>query len=170
MTLAPAAVEACRIRRAEPPDAAALTNLALTSKAAWGYDAAFMEACRAELTVRPGSIGRDPTYLIEQDGRIRGFYQLRVAGAAAEVFMIFVAPEALRSGLGRRLWEHLEGTARAAGVTRLEVDSDPHAEAFYRAMGMQRVGEAPSGSIPGRMLPHLGKALAPCGEKMRRGP
>jgi hypothetical protein len=28
-------------------------------------------------------------------------------------------------------------------------------------MGMRRVGEAPSGSIAGRMLPHLAKDLAP---------
>ena len=44
---------------------------------------------------------------------------------------------------------------------RLEVDSDPHAEGFYRAMGMRRTGQASSGSIAGRMLPHLTKELAP---------
>ena len=46
-------------------------------------------------------------------------------------------------------------------MTHLEVDSDPHAEGFYRAMGMRRRGQASSGSIPGRMLPHLVKHLAP---------
>jgi ribosomal protein S18 acetylase RimI-like enzyme len=152
-----------RIRPAEAADAAALTDLALTAKAVWGYDAAFMAACVAELTVRPESIVRDPTFLIEADGRILGFYQLRIDRARADVFMIFVRPGTLRAGLGRRLWAHLEDTARAAGAERLEVDSDPHAEGFYRAMGMRHVGEAPSGSIPGRMLPHLAKELAPDG-------
>ena len=152
-----------RIRPAEVADAAALSELALTAKAVWGYDAAFMAACRAELTVRPETITRDPTYLIEADGRVLGFYQLRIDGAEAAVFMIFVAPGTLRAGLGRRLWTHLEDTARAAGATRLEVDSDPHAEGFYMAMGMRRTGAAPSGSIPGRMLPHLAKELAPGG-------
>jgi GNAT superfamily N-acetyltransferase len=75
--------------------------------------------------------------------------------------MFFVVPEAVRSGLGRRLWAHLERTARALGATRLEVDSDPHAEGFYLAMGMRRTGQAASGSIAGRMLPHLVKDLAP---------
>ena len=163
MTLAPDTRVGNRIRPAEAAEAAALTDLALSAKAVWGYDAAFMAACRAELTVRPDSILRDPTYLIEAPGRVLGFYQLRIDGAQADVFMIFVAPEALRTGLGRRLWAHLEDTARAAGATRLEVDSDPHAEGFYRAMGMHRVGKAPSGSIPGRMLPHLAKELAPGG-------
>ena len=152
-----------RIRPAEVAEAAALSEFALTAKAVWGYDAAFMAACRAELTVRPESIAREPTYLIEANGRILGFYQLRLDGAAADVSMIFVAPGTLRAGLGRALWAHLEDTARAAGVRRLEVDSDPHAEGFYLAMGMRRVGVAPSGSIPGRMLPHLAKELAPPG-------
>jgi N-acetylglutamate synthase-like GNAT family acetyltransferase len=165
--LTPATASAAHLRRAGPEDAGALTRLALISKAAWGYDTAFMAACRAELTVRRENVARDPTYLVEAEGRVLGFYQLGLDGAVAEVRMMFVAPEALRSGLGRRLWAHLEETARAAGVTRLEVDSDPHAEAFYRAMGMRRVGEAPSGSIPGRMLPHLAKALAPRGQEMR---
>jgi GNAT superfamily N-acetyltransferase len=80
--------------------------------------------------------------------------------ALAEVLMMFVAPGTLRAGLGRRLWAHLEDTARAAGARRLEVDSDPHAEGFYRAMGMHPAGEAPSGSIAGRLLPRLAKELA----------
>jgi ribosomal protein S18 acetylase RimI-like enzyme len=145
-----------------------LTDLALRAKAVWGYDAGFMAACRAELTVDPDSIRRHPTRLIEAGGRVLGFYQLRLDGARAEVLMIFVAPEVLGAGLGRRLWGHLEDTARAAGAACLEVDSDPHAEGFYRAMGKHRVGEAPSGSIAGRMLPHLAKELAPGDHGMLR--
>lgn len=66
----------------------------------------------------------------------------------------------LRRRLGRRLWAHLEATAQAAGAKHLVVDSDPHAEGFYLAMGMRRVGAARSGSIPGRMLPCLAKDIA----------
>jgi len=35
------------------------------------------------------------------------------------------------------------------------IDADPNAEGFYLKMGAERVGESPSGSIPGRMLPLL---------------
>ena len=151
--------EIARIRRAEPRNAAVLTTVALSSKAAWGYDVSFMEACRAELTITEESIFRHPTYLIERDGLVLGFHQLRVYGAFAEVAQFFVAPTTLRRGLGRRLWPHLEDSARTAGAMRLGVDSDPHAEAFYLAMGLRRVGESPSGSIAGRMLPRLAKEL-----------
>jgi len=147
------------IRRALGEDAAALTALALRSKAVWGYDAAFMAACREELTITADAIAGQPTWVVEEDGAVAGFYQLAIAGACAEIAQLFVAEDRLRSGHGRRLWAHLEGQARAADCARLEVDSDPHAEGFYRAMGMVRCGEAPSGSIPGRMLPRLRKSL-----------
>jgi GNAT superfamily N-acetyltransferase len=161
LTSAHAAVATARIRRAGAADAAALTGLAQRSKAFWGYDAAFMAACRSELTLEERDIVDDPTFVIETQGEILGFYQLRRQGSGADIRMFFVAPEAVRSGIGRRLWAHLERTARALGATRLEVDSDPHAEGFYRAMGVRRTGQAASGSIAGRMLPHLVKDLAP---------
>jgi GNAT superfamily N-acetyltransferase len=151
------------IRRADRRDAAALTDLALCSKAVWGYDAAFIDACRDELRLTSEDIERHPTYLLERHGETLGHYQLRLRAPTADVWHFFVAPTIIRGGLGRRLWAHLEMTARAAGAVRLEVDSDPHAEGFYRAMGMRRVGEAASGSIPGRMLPHLAKDLEPDG-------
>jgi N-acetylglutamate synthase-like GNAT family acetyltransferase len=160
LTDAPDAEPATRIRRAQPADAAVLTSLALASKAAWGYDESFMAACRAELTITPQSVLRQPTHVIERQGQVLGFYQLRIDGAVAEVTQLFIAPGMLRRGLGRRLWAHLDQTARAAGAARLEVDSDPHAETFYLAMGMRRIGEAPSGSIAGRMLPRLAKEIA----------
>ena len=46
------------LRRANPEDAAALTALAFRSKASNGYDRAFMEACRAELTYSAATMAR----------------------------------------------------------------------------------------------------------------
>jgi GNAT superfamily N-acetyltransferase len=157
----PARERRSSIRRACGRDAAALTDLALRSKAVWGYDAAFIDACRDELRLSPDEVERHPTYLLEDRGQPLGHYQLRLRALTADVWHFFVAPNAIRRGVGRRLWAHLEDTARVAGALRLEVDSDPHAEGFYVAMGMRRVGEAASGSIPGRLLPHLARELAP---------
>jgi hypothetical protein len=33
--------------------------------------------------------------------------------------------------------------------------ADPYAESFYAKYGAERIGEAPSGSIPGRFLPRM---------------
>jgi GNAT superfamily N-acetyltransferase len=68
---------------------------------------------------------------------------------------LFVEPDAIGTGVGRLLIEHVRARARAEGMTSLSIDADPNAEAFYVAMGAVRVGESPSASIPGRMLPQL---------------
>jgi hypothetical protein len=47
------------------------------------------------------------------------------------------------------------GVARNMGATRLFIEADPDAAPFYRRMGAVDVGLAPSGSIPGRILPKL---------------
>ncbi len=152
------------IRRARPPEAPALTDLALRSKALWGYDDAFMALCRAELTVRPEAIAKGEVWVAERDSALVGVLQLvpedRQEGRAVEVRLIFVDPAAVRLGVGTALWRHAEARAAALGAGRLTLDADPNAVPFYARMGMQVIGQSPSGSIPGRMLPRMAKVLA----------
>ena len=152
-----------RIRPARREDCAALTALALRSKAVWGYDAAFMEACREEPTIRPDMLDSDIVKALEIDGprgsEIAGFYRLKLEKGVVEVYDFFIDPDHLRQGHGKRLWQALLEDARSYGIATLGVDADPQAEAFYAAMGMRKVGKAPSGSIPGRFLPRLTLAL-----------
>ncbi|MFE7192164.1 GNAT family N-acetyltransferase [Kitasatospora sp. NPDC057541] len=148
------------IRPARPSEAAALSALALRSKAHWGYDDEFIEACRAELTLDPERIGPDRTAVAEDDGRVLGFVTLTGAPPKGELGMIFVEPDAIGRGIGRRLMDHLRAEATALGFDRVTVEADPNAEPFYLAMGAVRTGTAPSGSIPGRELPLLTLHLA----------
>jgi hypothetical protein len=147
------------IRPASGNDAAALSALALRSKAAWGYDAAFMAACRAELTITAEGIAARPTWVLEEQGAILGFYQLRIDGRMAEVAQFFVAPAACGAAAGGvcgRISRRRRAPPAAPGSRSTRT---PHAEGFYRAMGMVPRGAAPSGSIPGRLLPQLRKTL-----------
>ena len=52
---------------------------------------------------------------------------------------LFVAPSLGRRGLGRRLVETAERSARAAGRTRIQVWSSLNAVGFYQANGYQRL-------------------------------
>ncbi|MFR9726853.1 GNAT family N-acetyltransferase [Streptomyces sp. MS19] len=141
-----------RIRPARRDEAAALTDLALRSKAHWGYDEAFMAACREELTLTAGRTERSAV-AERADGALVGFTTVDGAPPQAVLGMMFVAPEAMGAGVGRLLFAHAVDTARASGCGRLVFDADPHAVGFYEAMGAVRIGETPSGSIPGRVLP-----------------
>ena len=139
-----------------------LSDLAIRSKASWGYAPDMVDAFRGELTVDPAAVADWHIHVAEQEGALAGFYALSVRpdGVTGEIELMFVDPARMRLGIGRALWNHLTATARSIGLTRILIDADPYAEPFYRAMGAERTGEAPSASIPGRTLPRLEVTLA----------
>jgi GNAT superfamily N-acetyltransferase len=143
------------VRAARPDEAAALSDLALRSKAHWGYDEAFLRVVRAELTYRPGEIAARRTAVAERHGVLLGFCTVDGEPPEGELGNLFVDPPAIGTGVGRLLWQHAVRAAAAAGFAALLIESDPQAEGFYAAMGAERVGAVPSGSIPGRSLPLL---------------
>ncbi|GKQ37933.1 GNAT family N-acetyltransferase [Streptomyces sp. A012304] len=143
------------IRPARATEAEVLTDLALRSKAHWGYDAEFLEACREELTVAANEVVRRRTTVADRDGHILGFTNLVGEPPTGVLGMMFVEPQAIGQGVGRLLFEHTITAGRELGFTQLTIDADPNAEPFYRAMGAVRIGNVPSGSIAGRMLPQM---------------
>ncbi len=144
-----------RMRRASPEEAGQLTELALRSKASWGYDPVFMEACRDDLTVTREDIADNPTYVVDGAGAVAGFYLLRPHGRAARLEFLYVAPEAMGKGYGRALFSHAVTQARDAGAVQMTWDADPHAVPFYRKMGARQEGWVPSSAVPGRLLPAM---------------
>ena len=138
------------IRDARVDECDALSELAYASKASWGYDDAFMAACRDELTVYPADLERVRVRVAVDDaGRIEGFAGLD----GDELIWLFVAPAQLRTGVGAALFADACAIARAKGVAQLRVEADPFAAPFYERLGGVLQGEKPSGSVPGRVLP-----------------
>ena len=148
-----------KLRPARPEEAAALTDLCLRSKASWGYDRAFMDACRQELTLTATSLATEDVALAERDGHAVGLVQLALDGDVAVLDKLFVSPDSMGEGVGRSLfsWATSEATRRGARV--LLIEADPDAADFYRHMGAADDGQVASGSIPGRFLPRLRVAL-----------
>lgn len=138
---------------AELPD---LSELCLRSKAVWGYDAAFMAACRAELTLHPDDLTSSRIAVAEQAGTVLGVVQVKPIGPAeADLTRLFIEPSAMRGGVGKVLFVWAVDAARSMGATRLIIEADPDAAPFYRRLGARDAGQAPSGSIAGRMIPRL---------------
>jgi GNAT superfamily N-acetyltransferase len=160
-------VSPLRLRPARTDDAGALSDLAISSKAAWGYDEAFIEACRTELTITPRRIAAERIVVAEDGDAVVGFSSLVIEGGTADLVDLFVDSGRLRRGIGSLLFDDALAAARAGGAVRVQIEADPHAEAFYERRGARRIGLAPSGSIPGRMLPLLEVDLA--GEDERPG-
>ena len=138
-----------------------LSDLCFRSKAVWGYDVEFMDACRGELSFEPRDLELTPIAVAEHDGRPIGVAQVKVVDDEADLLKLFVEPSALRSGTGKALLVWATDVAKKLGATRLIIEADPDAAPFYRRMGAYDVGQAPSGSVPGRMLPKLAMSLCP---------
>ncbi len=142
------------IRRAIRADAVALSDLAFRSKSYWGYDAAFLESLRSALTVAAEYLVQCPVYLATEGGRLGGFYGFRVVDGEPFLYDLWIDPAFIRTGIGRALWHHAVGIARAHDYGHFLIESDPNAEAFYIRMGARRVGERVSPDS-GRHLPLL---------------
>lgn len=141
----------------DPPPVSAelaeLSALQLRSKAYWGYDAAFMAACKEELTLSQEDLSETALAAGEVDGALAGVAQVGSRGSDADLLALFVDPPFMGAGLGRALFDWCVAAARKVSQTQLLIDADPGAAPFYERMGATRIGTVPSGSIPGRELP-----------------
>ena len=152
------------VRPARAEDATALSGLAVSSKAHWGYTAEQMAVFQGELTLTGDDLAGADAYVLEDPVRGPfGFYTLIPSGPGTlEIQHLFVAVDRLRQGLGGALLDHACRRATSLGAARLVVQSDPNAEGFYAAHG-GRVLERIASSIPGRTIPWMELALLPPG-------
>lgn len=146
---------AVTLRPPRPGEAGLLTAVCLQSKAHWGYDRAFMEACREELTLTEPDLDRARLQVALRDGAIVGVAEIALADDEADLEKLFVAPEAMGCGVGGMLFTWAVAACRQGGARRMIIEADPDAVAFYRKYGARDDGQSPSGSIPGRFLPRL---------------
>lgn len=144
------------IRSASPEDASILTTIALDAKRHWGYPESWIKHWESDLTISSDFIRDNHVYVAEEDGEIRGFYALCVAGDKAELEHMWVTPAMIGTGIGKELF--LDAMERAAklNVNAVEISSDPNAAGFYQRMGATQIGEVDS-TINGqpRKLPRL---------------
>ena len=156
------------LRPARPEEAAAISELALRSKAHWGYDEAFLAACRDDLTIDPAWCDGVRLVVAETDGELLGYCRVAGLPPVGELAGLFVSPAGIGQGLGGRLLRHAVDLAHRLGMHTLTIDSDPDAEPFYRHSGAVRVGETPSTVRPDRLLPRL--ELDTCAIRRATGP
>jgi len=145
-----------RIRAAEKQDGPDISALAFRSKAYWGYDEGFMNACRAELTYSAEQIECQDFdfYICERNDRLVAFYGLSYSARPnAELEALFVEPAYIGRGVGKQLFVHAVAQCRGRTTEKMIIQADKFAAEFYTYMGAQLCGTRESGSIGGRQLP-----------------
>ena len=145
------------LRRGVPTDIPALDAIALRAKAHWGYTSEQLEAWKDDLLVTAESLIERPVCVAEDHGQLVGFAQVATDTQPWELWAMWVQPSHMGQGVGKALlaWA-IEFTA-SGGQAELAIDSDPNAEAFYRACGAQLVGSvaAPIAGNLTRVRPQL---------------
>ena len=99
----------------------------------------------SEVPVRPGR-----TRVVATNGRIVGFATTLVLGDVVELEDLFVDPDWMGQGLGRRLVLDVVAIARRHGALRVEVTGSSRARGFYEKVGFvfDREVETQFGSAP----------------------
>jgi GNAT superfamily N-acetyltransferase len=158
------------IRAALVDEAAALSALALTSKAHWGYASDVLRGWRQELEISPADIAAKPTFVAVLGGAIAGCCALSPAAADWELDYLWVHPLHMGLGVGRALMAQAVAIAARGGAASIVIDADPNAEAFYLACGATRnsIRSAPIPGEPDRMRPQLTLTIAEDNESAGR--
>jgi len=135
-----------------------ISQLALASKAHWGYSKEFMQACKDELTYTKEMIENDEYvfYLKESNKTIVGFYVLKKLNCdEVELEALFLDPLFIKKGFGQELLNHAKEESVNIGIKLMHIQSDPYAQDFYEKAGAKLISKKESGSVIGRYLPLL---------------
>ena len=143
-----------KIREAKHEDAEKLSQIAFAAKSYWKYPERWLELWKDALTITPETILENEVFVMSEKGEIVGFYELIINKNSAELEHLWINPENIGFGIGRKLFVHALEKAVSLNAKKLNIESDPNAEGFYKKMGAKRVGNAVS-EIEGneRILP-----------------
>jgi GNAT superfamily N-acetyltransferase len=139
------------IRAAEPGDRERLREIAIASKAHWGYDDEQVREWGATLEFAAEA----ERYVADVDGTAVAYASLVSDGDVCVLEELWVEPDWIGRGVGSRLFRFAADRARELQARRLEWEADPNAVGFYERMGGRYLRD----SLPsewGRVLPVMG--------------
>lgn len=129
------------IRTAVPADMAAVRRVFRSSSLSNQGDRLNLLAHPDALELPEVSVREGRTRVVVAGGDVVGFATALATEAGMELEDLFVRPDWMGRGIGRRLVLDVVATARTRGVGRIEVTANGHALGFYRKLGFVSDGE-----------------------------
>lgn len=134
-------------------DAKILTEVTIESKDYWGYGEEQIKAWTDLLTITEDYIQEKEVYKLQYENHIIGYYAYaKLDDSVIKLDNLFIRPNAIGSGLGKKLMIDLFERIQNMEFDRLVLDSDPNAEQFYSKLGFKVIGKMET-SIQNRFLP-----------------
>ena len=143
------------IRKARVEEAIFLSNLALRSKAHWGYSEEFIEACRPHIYVDKDYIEKWPVVVGVLNEKIIGFFSLKSIGEENRLDNLWIEPKFIKYGYGKILFNEAVKYARELEWNYFRLAGEPDAVLFYEKMGAALIGEIQSRLREDLFLPHM---------------
>lgn len=146
------------IQLSKSKDADILTQISHLAKSYWGYPPDWITHWKDSLTVTKAYINHPDHYLFHiqnAQNKIVGFCALCLETTYAEIEHMWILPEYMGKGLGRKLLMYtLENSLPEHFNKPIRVVSDPNALSFYEKIGFKFIGWEDSWP-EGRKLPVL---------------
>lgn len=147
------------IVKATISDAKSLTEIALKSKAIWGYSDEQIQNWTEELTVSNQMIEEMFVYKFLVAKKVVGFYILNQPKEnSIELEFLFVLPNFIGKGIGNQLLLHAFEKAISLNCKKIILLADPNATPFYQSKGFVIIDKKES-AIFGRFLPVMQRDL-----------
>lgn len=143
------------IRNAKINESEILSKVAARSEAYWGYDSDYMDKFKLFYSVTEEFISKNPTFVIEKDDNIVGFFGILAENDGASLEYFFIEPQYIGYGYGKLLWNYLINYCKIMGIKELVVITSPQAQEFYVKMGAVVCGEVESLLKKGHIIPQL---------------
>lgn len=140
-------------RRAQADERELLDEMTLAGVRHWGHHESHPDAYQGLVASLEAESGPEnhQVFVLEEAGVVVGFFELRDRGDHIELVRMFLQPDQIGKGHGRRLWAESVVVA-SQSHSRMLIMSDPEAKGFYEAMGAvleEEVAVAP-GFVLGR--------------------
>jgi GNAT superfamily N-acetyltransferase len=127
---------------AENSDIDLLNDIAIRSKAWWGYDDHLMKQF-AENSLISGELVDGTTVIkVCMEDRIIGWYMYKPDEVGVELTDFWMSPEYIGKGYGGKMFQNLKERVMQDDYYSIVFDADPNAAPFYEHMGCRIIGQA----------------------------
>jgi GNAT superfamily N-acetyltransferase len=126
-----------------------INRLIACSKSYWHWPAGYLEAALPLHVLTTDYVRSNYCFeVLVPDGRLIAFSSVVANTPRVLLDNLWVTPDLIGRGVGRRTCEHLFRFSREQGLTDLWVLPDPPAEGFYRKVGFADTGERTPSRVP----------------------
>jgi GNAT superfamily N-acetyltransferase len=147
------------IRGARPDEGLRLKEIAVASKAFWGYELDKVKKWADRGDFSSEQLGKLAVFVAEADAEQIGWVSLEPRDGPWWLEDLWIVPEWIGKGVGTRLFRRAATYARANGAAALEWEAEPNAVGFYDKMGARYLRESEL-SEWGRRLSIMGVDLS----------